>query len=244
MDTGIGAEVNTRNLWSTPTVTLLLNNSKRLVLALEDIILREEAALRGKRRSTPVAGLTSGLTTYWLEYNVLKWNYPEIAEFRGYVLRGIREFIKLCADPDDPQYQVTGISCWANVLRPGESLHVHHHDPSFVSAHFTVKTGFKDETGGPFDAGHTIYYRPGFIDRSHGGEASAAPSPWDDDWQMSAKPVEGRLFLFPSYVRHEVRPYIGDTYRISIAMDVFIKKQKLPIHFGGARWYVPDGKSQ
>ena len=237
--TGLEAEVLTKQLWTTPTVTLRLVNSQKLVRGLEEIILKEEAIIRAKRKSTRVAGLETGLSTHWLEFNVLNWAYPEIAEFRRHVLRGIREFIKLVGDPDDPKFAIAGISCWANVLRSGESLHVHHHDPAFVSAHFQVKTGYEEGQEIPYDAGHTIYYRPGFVDRSHGGQASAAPSPWDDDWQITTKPIEGKLFLFPSYVRHEVRPYIGSSYRISVAMDVFVKMQNLPIYFGGSRWYVP-----
>jgi uncharacterized protein (TIGR02466 family) len=237
------ADVSDRLLWATPTVTLLVREPARLTQRLEEIILAEEAALT-KRRSVPVAGLRTGLTTQWLEYNVLHWNYPEIAELRSYILVGIRKFIGLFGDPDEPKYAVTGISCWANVLRFGESLHVHHHDPAFVSAHFLVKSGYDyDQVNAIPDAGNTVYYRPGFMERSHGGEAAASPSPWDHDWQISSRPEEGKLFLFPSYVRHEVRPYLGSTCRISIALDVFVKHQRLPIYFGGPRWYVPQAGS-
>lgn len=86
-----------------------------------------------------VAGLQSGLTTHWLEYNVLNWDYPEIAEFRKMVMIGLLEFKLVGGDPDHSDYQISGISCWANVLRYGEYLEVHHHDPSFVSAHYQVR---------------------------------------------------------------------------------------------------------
>lgn len=231
-------ELASKLLWATPTVSMLIQNSRHLTSRLAEIILKEEAALTS-RKSVPVAGLQSGLTTQWQEYNVFNWQYAEVAELRGYVLRGFREFIKLTADPDDPRYSIAGLSCWANVLRPGQSLHVHHHDPAFCSAHFTVRSGDDAPGNTVNDAGHTIYYRPGFMDRSHGGMAAIAPSPWDDDWQLSARPVDGKLFFFPGYVRHEVRPYAGSTHRISIAMDIFIKMQKLPIYFGGERWHVP-----
>ena len=34
----------------------------------------------------------------------------------------------------------------------------------------------------------------------------------------------------------------GTRERISIAMDIFVKKQELPMYFGGPRWFVPgDG---
>jgi hypothetical protein len=142
-----------------------------------------------------------------------------------------------------PDFQPSGISCWANVLRHGQALQVHHHDPAFVSAHYIVNSG-----SGPADSteenlsesGHTVYFRPGFLERSHGGKSSAMPSPWDDNWRISVKPTEGKLFFFPSYVRHEVRPYFGNGHRISIAMDVFLRSQQLPMSFRGVRWFVPD----
>lgn len=234
------AELHSHPLWVTPTLTLQLKDCERLNERLTSIILNEERKFAGKEGATPVAGLEGGLTANWLNYNVLNWAYTEISEFREYVITGIDEFFNLLGDPIEPGMTVSGISCWANVLRPGQGLQVHHHDPAFLSAHYTVRTGHEgdpgDESG---DSGHTIYFRPGFLDRSHGGKSSMMPSPWDQDWRISVRATAGKLFFFPSYVRHEVRPYLGKTYRISIAMDIFIKSQEYPIYFGGPRWYVP-----
>ena len=233
-------------LWPTPTVSVLAQNAQELSRALTRIVLSEEKRLLNETKATPVAGLEDGLTAHWLEYNVLNWRYPEIEVFRDLLLCGIDSFIKLIGNADDVGMQIVGISCWANVLRYGQSLAVHHHDPAFVSAHFTVQTGLgeeEDQLGECQDSGETVYFRPGFMDRSHGGKAAGPSSPWDGDWRIVTKPVAGKLFLFPSYVRHEVRPYLGKTQRISVAMDVFVRKQELPIYFGGPRWFVPRQKS-
>jgi len=228
------------NLWPTPTLTLVLEDSQHFNSQLAQVVQREEKKILGKSKPTEVAGIKEGLSAYWLNFNVLNWEYPEIVEFRNIVLRGVRQWISLVGDPSAPGMQISGISCWANVLRHGESLTVHHHDPAFVSAHYTVQSGCNGEVKPKSsDSGHTIYFRPGFLDRSHGGDAFLTPSPWDDDWRIDKPPVEGRLFFFPSFVRHEVRPYFGATQRISIAMDVFLKCQTLPIYFGGPRWFVP-----
>lgn len=232
-------------LWATPTLTVEIKNAEELNRGLVSIILDKEREIKAKLKSTPVAGLTEGLTTHWLEYNVLKWDYPEIREFRNIVLSNLRDYFALIGEADDPGLKIAGISCWANVLRDGESLAVHHHDPAYVSAHYQVQSGFPVEqealkpTAGK-EVGSTVYFRPGFLDRSHGGKAAGPTSPWDADWRISVPPVTGKLFLFPSYVRHEVRPYMGASERISIAMDVFVKKQEAPIYFGSSRWFVPE----
>ncbi|HKX31381.1 MAG TPA: putative 2OG-Fe(II) oxygenase [Blastocatellia bacterium] len=240
----IGTVLKPQLLWPTPTLAVELENAPELNQGLTRIILEKEREITSKGKPTKVAGVKDGLTAHWLEFNVLTWEYPEIKEFRRIVLGGLREFFKLIGDPDDPGLKVTGISCWANVLRFGEALDVHHHDPAFVSAHYTVRCG-RDAKGEPVtepnqkNGGETVYFRPGFMDRSQGGDAAAFPSPWDADWRISATPTEGKLFFFPSYVRHEVRPTLTGGERISIAMDVFVKKQEALIHFGPPRWFVP-----
>jgi hypothetical protein len=231
-------------LWPSPTLSIAHKNVKELNQGLARIILEKERAITASGNALEVAGLQSGLTTHWLEYNVLSWDYPEIAEFRQMVLNGLREYFKLVGDPDHAGFEISGISCWANVLRYGEYLEVHHHDPGFVSAHYQVQSGFSEgeelNESQPGDSGNTVYFRPGFLDRSHGGKQAGTTSPWDSDWRISTRPVEGKLFFFPSYLRHEVRPYMGKRERISIAMDVYVKKQEALIYFGPPRWFVPS----
>jgi hypothetical protein len=231
-------------LWPTPTLAIDHKNIDELNEGLARIVLEKEREIIAKGSPKSVAGLKEGLTAHWLEYNVLNWKYPEIEEFRRLVLNGIREFFTLIGDPDDPGLKISGISCWANVLRFSQTLEVHHHDPAFVSAHYTVRCGKKPTEATPAEqdaeaGGETVYFRPGFLDRSHGGDAAGPTSPWDSDWRIIARPTAGKLFLFPSYVRHEVRPNFGERERISIAMDVFVKRQNALIYFGPPRWYVP-----
>jgi putative 2-oxoglutarate-Fe(II)-dependent oxygenase superfamily protein len=237
----IEGTINNEILWATPMLSITRKNGDVFNRALAKIVLgKEREILSGK--PTQVAGIKKGITAHWLEFNVLNWNYPEIDEFRQMVLNGAREFIKLVGDPDDPAYKIQGISCWANILRYGEGLDIHHHDPGFISAHYQVQSGLdrSELHSEALDAGgQTIYFRPGFIDRSQGGEASGFTSPWDSDWRIITEPVEGKLVFFPSYVRHEVRPYLGKTERISVAMDIYVAKQNAPIFFARPRWFVP-----
>jgi hypothetical protein len=240
--TSIYMQIHSENgtLWPTPTLTLTLQQAQEFNSGLARIILEEEHKIIGKTKPQEVAGIKDGLSSYWLKFNVLNWNYPEVEEFRAIVLSGLRQWFSMMGDPDAPRFQIAGISCWANVLRCGEGIAIHHHDPAIVSAHYTVQSGLDgSDTRVTPDSGYTIYFRPGFLDRSHGGRAAIAPSPWDEDWRLESPPREGRLHFFPSFVRHEVRPYLGPTERISIAMDVFLKCQALPIYFGGPRWFIP-----
>jgi hypothetical protein len=235
-------EVKASNMWPTPTLAVRIAEAAEFNARLAATILEQERQIIGRTKPTTVAGINEGLSAYWLNYNVLNWNTPETRALRSLVVESLREWISLVGEPADDSMQVAGISCWANVLRYGECIDVHHHDPAFVSAHYTVQSGYEgdDRAAATPEGGHTIYFRPGFMDRSHGGAASIAASPWDDEWRISKAANPGSLFFFPSFIRHEVRPYLGKTQRISIAMDVFLKRQRLPMSFRGPRWFVPD----
>jgi hypothetical protein len=227
-------------LWPIPTLTMRIDDCDQFNARLAQIVLQEEKTILAEAKPTNVAGVAEGLTAYWLNFNVLNWDYPEIHELRRLVLTGLHQWMTLLPAAATSDMQIAGISCWANVLRYGERLTMHHHDPAFVSAHYTVQSGVAEGSPLPsVDSGYTAYYRPGFAERSHGGDAAIAASPWDDDWRLEAPPVPGKLFFFPSFVRHEVRPNLGKVERISVAMDVFLKRQRLPIHFAGPRWFVP-----
>lgn len=100
------------------------------------------------------------------------------------MLEGFREYVKSLRLADDPRMEIVRISCWANVLRCGQSLTLHHHNRAVASAHYTVTTGCENGVAAKLpDSGHSVYYRPGFADR-HGSTAKGTVSPWDDDWAM------------------------------------------------------------
>jgi uncharacterized protein (TIGR02466 family) len=229
-------------IWPTTVLNVEVADAARLNKELAQVIMgREKPILGGK--ATPVAGLADGMTTHWMEYNVLNWEEPACVEFRQIVLQGLREYFALLGNPDEPKFAVAGISCWANILRFGQSLEIHHHDPGFVSAHYMVQCGEPEDGGANGGrSGYTTYFRPGFIERTMGGDKAGPTSPWDGDWQLAEPPREGRLFFFPSYVRHEVRPNLSRTPRISIAMDVYLREQQASkmLFFTPPRWFRPS----
>lgn len=231
--------ITKRTWWATPIVTVEPADAPALNLRLAEAILEKEREILAQQTPTRVAGVEAGLTAYWLTYNVLHWDRSEIRLLAEMVMSGYDEYRRALGYADDAGYDVLGISCWANVLRHGESLAIHHHDPGFVSAHYTVASGYSGSGPKPNEGGHTIYYRPGFVERSHGDTSFG--SLWDDDWRISVPATAGRMTFFPSYVRHEVKTHLGDSHRISIALDIYVKKQRqMPFYFGKPRWFVPE----
>ena len=225
--------------WTTPVLMLDNLDSEDFNAGLRRIILAKEDELVRSGSGEPVAGLEDGLTTRWRDYNVLNWEYPECRILRRIVMNGARDFIALVGNPDDPGLAILGIASWGNVLRHGQSLHIHHHDQAFMNAHYIVDSGHGPQESQGGDSGHTVYYRPGFIERSHGERRGETRNPWDEGWRVSTPARPGALTFFPSYVRHEVRPHLGPMERISIAFDFYVRKQDPLIHFSGPMWFIP-----
>jgi Putative 2OG-Fe(II) oxygenase len=242
---GVGCDMSDvclqqKTWWPTTVLVAEHGNPAGFNDRLAAIILRKEREIKARETPQTIAGVSHGFTAYWTKYNVLNWSEPECAQLTTLFMDAINAFIGGVADPSDADYRIRGISCWANVLRQGESLDIHHHDPGFVSAHYIVKSGFIDTRVDGSESGNTVYYRPGFIERSQG---DVFGGPWDSDWRISVPAVEGVLTLFPSYVRHEVKTYLGQSERITVALDVYVRKQNMPYHFAPPRWYVPRSAS-
>ncbi len=113
------------------------------------------------------------------------------------------------------------VQMWANVSGPGASNMLHVHPGNLWAAVFYVDLGIGDRA--QEDVGGEIY----FEDPRFPGAFMHAPSfrlrgpdGQPQHWQHDLRPRAGDLILFPSWLRHGVRPYRGDGERISIAMNL------------------------
>lgn len=112
---------------------------------------------------------------------------------------------------------------WANKYNNGGHAIMHNHSPYFISGCFYVYKE-SDEQG-------NIYFQDP-------NEALASTLPQDDEHKLSQNCQEistrtGELILFPSWLKHGVRPNETEVPRLSLAfdvsyrgMDVLMKLQK------------------
>ena len=114
------------------------------------------------------------------------------------------------------------VSAWANVNGPGDSNFCHYHPGAFWSGTYYVDDGgaaSSDDLGGEFE----------MLDPRGPGPAMLAPTlVFAGEGGLSAgatetiRPRPGLLFLFPSWLYHQVRAYRGQRQRISIAFNLRI----------------------
>jgi uncharacterized protein (TIGR02466 family) len=115
------------------------------------------------------------------------------------------------------------VQAWANVNGPGDGNICHYHPGSFwLATYYYVADGgcaSDPSLGGEFE----------MLDPRGPGRGMYAPAlkcAGEDGTSVGSaetiRPRPGLLFLFPSWLRHQVRPYRGTGLRISIAFNLGI----------------------
>ncbi len=112
------------------------------------------------------------------------------------------------------------VTAWANVNGPGDSNFCHYHPGSVWSGAYYVDDGgvvAEPGLGGGFEMLDPRGAAPAMLAPTLGfaGEGGLAAGMTE-----TIEPRPGLLFLFPSWLQHQVRPYRGVAQRISIAFNL------------------------
>lgn len=203
-------EIAVRGLFATPVAAVVLPGAEARNARLQAVILER----RHQHRSIQ----SSNAGGWHSSRDFEEWGGPDAAEVLGYA-RGVAT--QLTADrfgnPLKPDWTV---QAWANVNGPGDANIAHYHAGSFWSGTYYVDDGgctADPSLGGAFE----------MIDPRGAAPAMYAPTVRfaGEDGQSagSAETIEprpGLLFLFPSWLMHQVRPYRGAGLRISVAFNL------------------------
>jgi uncharacterized protein (TIGR02466 family) len=203
-------DIAVRGLFATPVAAVELPDAAARNAELAEIILR-------RRAETPSVQ-ASNAGGWHSDRDIIDWGGPRITEILG-LARQVANH--LTADrqgkPIAPSWTM---QAWANVNGPGAGNISHYHPGSFWSGTYYVDDGGCAENpslGGEFE----------MLDPRGPGPGMYAPAlkfAGDDGASVGAgetiRPRPGLLFLFPSWLFHQVRPYRGDALRISIAFNL------------------------
>ena len=109
---------------------------------------------------------------------------------------------------------VTFLNAWINISRKGTRNVPHCHPGSIYSGCVYIQF--------PENSGNLILHRDNMFKYSQGEEVCGAlkgEAPPHSCQVQVAKPEEGRVFVFPSYLEHSVEENTTDDTRISIAFN-------------------------
>lgn len=173
-----------------------MTSDQKMVAGLRDIILAKEKSIIAEFADVNGAkdsGLgKDSLTSKFRKFNIFKWTEPVVVDFQNFVRA---EYSKFIAELDAPTEDVY-ISCWANVLREGQSIAAHRHSwdqNTYLGGHFAVACSNTS----------TVYQNP---------------SDFEDIWEFKNEP--GKLTFFPAHIVHWTSTHTGSDERITIAFDI------------------------
>lgn len=213
----IPMNVVVRGLFATPVAALEVPDAETRNVQLRNSIL--------KRKSEVPSVQASNAGGWHSDREILDWGGPDVAEILGMAQEmANRLTVNRQGAPAKADWAVTA---WANVNGPGDGNVCHYHPGSFWSGAYYVDDGGCSQNaalGGEFE----------MLDPRGAGPGMHAPAlkfAGEDGQSVggaeSILPRPGLLFMFPSWLFHQVRPYRGTDLRISIAFNL-TAKQNLP----------------
>ena len=201
-----------RGIFATPVAAVELPDAEARNRELSEIILR--------RRAETASIQASNAGGWHSDREIAQWGGPRAAE----VLDLARQVAnQLTADRQGRKISPKwSLQAWANVNGPGDGNISHYHPGSFWSGTYYVEDGGcagDPALGGEFEmldprGPGPGMYAPGLRFAGEDGASVGAGE--------TIRPRPGLLFLFPSWLFHQVRPYRGDRLRISIAFNLGI----------------------
>lgn len=202
-------DVAVKGLFATPVAAVEMPGAERLNPLLVETILKRRAG-NGSVQASNAGGWHS-------DREILTWGGEPIRQILD-IAKGVAT--RLTADRDGkPLQPVWTVQAWANVNGPGDSNICHYHPGSVWSGTYYVEDGgcaSDPNLGGEFEMLDPRGPGPGMYAPSlkFAGEDGASVGSAE-----TIRPRPGLLFIFPSWLYHQVRPYRGTGLRISIAFN-------------------------
>jgi len=145
------------------------------------------------------------------EPDLMDWDVPELASLSQWIHQGFGSIMgrELGTTDFKSRYVVTG---WANINEYGDYNRTHIHSNHHWSGVYYVDIGNPDQSVGPNGAIEFIDPRPAVGVFDFPGITATGT------WTILPEP--GLMLMFPSWVRHAVLPYYGESSRITIAFNL------------------------
>ncbi len=195
-----------------------------IVTDLPDLMAEKTTLLRLIRaRKTTHAGVRKSNWLGWQsEPDMLDWGGEAVRALAGHFLGICNKFTATPSVNSSPF--IWGLDIWANVSGLNAANEAHMHPGAVWSGVYYVETG--SDAGEAADVGgDLVLYDPRmpaprtlpFDLRYRNGNGEGYQS------HHEIRPQEGRLVVFPPWLLHSVRPYLGTGERVSIALNAMAR---------------------
>jgi len=215
----VSPRIRIESLFAVPFGEARLADCARLNRELETLFLARES----DEYRNPTPSHVPQVETFESRFNLFRWSEPCVQELRRFMLDAVAHTVieTTALTAQDVARLKFHNHTWFHVSRYAGSFVAHNHPLASWSAVYCVRAG----TPAP---GHPESGVLRFLDTRQGAGAYTDPANAAMRRPYALQPYEfrlneGQLVVFPSYVFHEVAPFYGPDYRITVATNCWFQ---------------------
>lgn len=203
-----------QELFSTPLLTTMLGHHEALNERLKSAIYAQQSGNDGMQKSN-MGGWHSN-------DDMMDWASDEAKILLGAAMQLCAKYTADIHPAGKRDFQFDA-NMWANINQKGHANAVHAHPGCLWSGAYYVDDGLENGTQAH---GEIVFedprypmnamYQPSLVVRLPDGNPQYS--------QHAVTPKSGMMVMFPSWLRHKVRPYHGNRDRISVAFNLMVKE--------------------
>lgn len=212
------------SLFAVPLAEVRLPEPGRLNRELTELFLRCES--EGGRFRNRIRRDTQKGELFESRFDLFDWDEPPVKELAAFCHGGMMSALHATSDYSEQELEGLGFGyhAWFHVTRAGGYQGMHNHSNASWSGIYCVDPG--DAVAERPESGAVRFHDT----RTNGNYyADAGNARLKMPFHMGSFQVEhepGKLFIFPSYVLHEVHPYVGEKPRIVVAFNCWIRRKE------------------
>ena len=228
-------EVRIDSLFAVPMAHATLGDHEQLCDDLESLFLEREAQGETYRHQKYIDTMHGSL--FESRFDLFRWPDPPVRQLTDWCHGQLAGLVQKLNGYSDAELATLRFDyhAWFHITRKHGFQGLHNHPNASWSGIFCVHPG--DSPPDRPDSGLVRFHDP----RTHIDMYSDAGNrrlgvPWTMG-SCDLRHRRGQLVMFPSYLRHEIYPYIGERPRIVVAFNCWINRQGQRPH----RIAEPDG---
>jgi uncharacterized protein (TIGR02466 family) len=191
---------------------------------LQRLFLEREA--RGKAYANPNPYTVRNQALFESRFDLFDWDEPSVVELAAYCRRQLRQFVQAMNGYSEAECDAIRpvFDAWFHVTRSGGYFGLHNHPMASWSGVYCVSAGESD--GSDPESGRLSFINPMignsmFVDAMNARLRPPFSTVNGVGWSLQP----GQLILFPSWVLHEVKPFIGSGERITVAFNTWDERR-------------------
>ncbi|MEO3878351.1 putative 2OG-Fe(II) oxygenase [Rheinheimera fenheensis] len=204
-------------VFATPFVTIDVPDAPALNMQLEQFC--DRLLLEKNKHENPRPHNYVQESLFESNFDLFKYNDPSVQVLKGFILQSVGWVIAKLNNYTKTQLDNIQLfaDAWVHVTEFGGYFHAHNHPMASWSAVYCINPG-TTPTEKP-DSGTLRFFdtRPHANSYIDAGNANLVDPYGFGNYNFKLRP--GQLIIFPSYLQHEVAPFMGHDRRITVAVN-------------------------